>query len=91
MVTAAQGNMPQPLVFRINSMRTKKIVYCGVLEFVAPDEICVLPNWVFQAYLDFHGHAAYGGRAGEHIPGAFDSNSKLLKDQASPDSFHQFT
>lgn len=38
--------MPQPLVFRINSMRTKKIVYCGVLEFVAPDETCILPNWV---------------------------------------------
>lgn len=42
----AQGNMPQPLVFRINSMRTKKIVYCGVLEFVAPDDTCVLPDWV---------------------------------------------
>lgn len=39
--------MPQPLIFRINSMRTTKIVYCGVLEFVAPDDTVVLPNWIF--------------------------------------------
>lgn len=49
---AAQGNMPQPLVFRINSMRTKKIVYCGVLEFVSPDDACVLPNWVRRSHPD---------------------------------------
>ena len=41
--------MPQPLIFRINSMRTKKIVYCGVLEFVAPDDTVVLPTWVLAA------------------------------------------
>lgn len=29
-------------------MRTKKIVYCGVLEFVAPDDTVILPNWIFQ-------------------------------------------
>ena len=40
------GMMPQPLVFRINSMRTKKTNYVGVLEFVAPEDTCILPLWV---------------------------------------------
>ena len=40
--------MPQPLIFRINSMRTAKISYCGVLEFVAPDDTIILPNWIFM-------------------------------------------
>ena len=44
----ANGNMPHPLIFRINSMRTKKIVYCGVLEFVAPDDTIIIPNWIFM-------------------------------------------
>jgi len=22
-------------------------VYCGVLEFVSPDDACILPNWVY--------------------------------------------
>jgi len=41
--------MPQPLIFRINSMRTKKIVYCGVQEFTAPDDCVILPNWIFHS------------------------------------------
>lgn len=44
----AQGTMPHPMIFRINSMRTGKIGYCGVLEFVAPDDTCILPNWIFM-------------------------------------------
>ena len=40
--------MPHPLIFRINSTRTKKTVFCGVLEFVAPEDVAVLPLWVFN-------------------------------------------
>jgi len=42
----SQGAMPHPLLFRINSMRTKKTTYVGVLEFTAPEDICILPLWV---------------------------------------------
>jgi len=41
-----RGAMPQPLIFRINSMASKKTFYVGVLEFVAPEDIVVLPLWV---------------------------------------------
>lgn len=42
----SQGTMPHPMIFRINSMRSKKTTYVGVLEFVAPDDTCILPLWV---------------------------------------------
>lgn len=42
----SQGAMPHPMIFRINSMRTKKTTYVGVLEFVAPEDTCILPLWV---------------------------------------------
>lgn len=42
----SQGAMPHPLLFRINSMRTKTTTYVGVLEFTAPEDVCVLPMWV---------------------------------------------
>lgn len=42
----SKGVMPQPMIFRINSMRTKKTTYVGVLEFVAPEDTCILPLWV---------------------------------------------
>jgi hypothetical protein len=88
-ISAAQGNMPQPLVFRINSMRTKKIVYCGVLEFVAPDDTCILPNWVSSLHQDFHGHAADGRGIGEHLLGTLYSNCNIPEDQASSNCLHQ--
>lgn len=44
----SQGTMPHPLLFRVNSMRTKKTTYVGVLEFTAPEDICILPLWVSQ-------------------------------------------
>lgn len=42
------GALPHPLIFRINSMRVNKTIYCGVLEFTAPEETCILPLWIFQ-------------------------------------------
>ena len=43
----SHGVMPQPLIFRINSMASKKTFYTGVLEFVAPEDTVILPLWVF--------------------------------------------
>jgi ubiquitin fusion degradation protein 1 len=48
LATLANGTMPHPLIFRINSMRSKKIVYCGVLEFTAPEGAIIMPNWIFN-------------------------------------------
>lgn len=42
----SQGAMPHPLLFRINSMRTKTTTYVGVLEFTAPEDTCIVPMWV---------------------------------------------
>lgn len=44
----SQGVMPQPLIFRINSMNSKKTFYVGVLEFVAPEDTVILPFWIFK-------------------------------------------
>lgn len=44
----SQGAMPHPMIFRVNSMRTKKTTYVGVLEFVAPEDTCILPLWVLS-------------------------------------------
>lgn len=86
---SANGDMPHPLIFRINSMRTKKIVYCGVLEFVAPDETIVLPNWVRASNPDFHGYAAYGGGAGQCVPRSLYSKCQLPEIETSSDCIHQ--
>lgn len=42
------GNLPVPLIFSISPIRTRKTVYVGVLEFVAPEEIAILPFWLFH-------------------------------------------
>lgn len=42
------GNMPYPLCFSISTLRTKKTVYVGVLEFMAPDDSVVMPFWLFS-------------------------------------------
>lgn len=39
--------MPHPMVFSISSLRTRKTVYAGVLEFVAPEHTIILPFWLF--------------------------------------------
>lgn len=42
------GNLPYPLCFSISTLRTKKTVYTGVLEFMAPDDSVVMPFWLFS-------------------------------------------
>lgn len=36
------------MIFSITSLRNNKTVYAGVLEFVAQEEQCILPNWMFN-------------------------------------------
>ena len=43
-----EGNLPQPMVFSISTLRTQKTVYVGVLEFMAPDDAVILPFWLFN-------------------------------------------
>ncbi len=31
-----------------NSVDSSKLTYCGVLEFVAEEGICYIPNWMFK-------------------------------------------
>ena len=42
------GNLPYPLCFSISTLRTKRTVYTGVLEFLAPDDSVVMPFWLFS-------------------------------------------
>lgn len=70
----SQGAMPHPLIFRINSMRTKKTTYVGVLEFTAPEDTCILPLWVrlssenYSKLLDFQRNGIIGGRTNQYFP-----------------------
>lgn len=41
------SGLPYPMVFSISSLRTRKTVYVGVLEFVAPPNVVVIPDWLF--------------------------------------------
>lgn len=36
------------MVFSVSTLRTRKTVYVGVLEFVAPEHTIVLPFWLFS-------------------------------------------
>ena len=40
--------LPNPLIFRIHSTRTNRSSFCGVLEFVAPEDMVILPMWIFK-------------------------------------------
>lgn len=44
----SNGNMPNPMIFSLSSIKTKSTVYVGVLEFEAPENTCVLPFWLFS-------------------------------------------
>ena len=89
----SQGAMPHPLLFRINSMRTKKTTYVGVLEFTAPEDICILPLWVsclsFFDFPDFHRDGIDGERIDQYFPRAHSSEGRLRENQATPDCFHR--
>lgn len=36
------------MIFSVSTLRTRKTVYVGVLEFVAPDAQIILPFWLFS-------------------------------------------
>ena len=40
-----------PMFFRISVPETERETYCGVLEFVARENTCIIPGWVFSYYL----------------------------------------
>ena len=42
------GNIPYPMIFQISSLRSKKNFFVGVLEFTAPDDTVILPDWLFR-------------------------------------------
>ena len=42
------GGLPYPMVFSLSSLKTWKTVYAGVLEFVAPANFIVIPDWLFE-------------------------------------------
>ena len=42
------GNLPQPLVFSVSPIRTRETTFVGVLEFVAPQNVIILPYWMFK-------------------------------------------
>ena len=42
------GNLPQPMIFSISPIRTRKTTFVGVLEFVAPANTVIIPFWLFK-------------------------------------------
>ena len=42
----ANQNVPNPMIFCIQNTFLNKMTYVGVLEFVADEGTCILPNWV---------------------------------------------
>lgn len=42
------GSLPHPMIFSVSTLRTRKTTYVGVLEFVAPPNTVVLPDWLFD-------------------------------------------
>lgn len=46
-------NVPYPMIFQILNSHNGKSTYAGVLEFVAPDGQCYLPNWVLFTLFRF--------------------------------------
>ena len=43
------GNLPHPMIFSVSTIWTRKTVYVGVLEFVAPPNTVVIPDWIFES------------------------------------------
>ena len=43
------AGLPYPMVFSISSLKSRKTVYAGVLEFVAPPNVVVIPDWLFSS------------------------------------------
>lgn len=37
-----------PLIFCLKNNNNNKLTYCGVLEFVAEEKLCYIPNWMFK-------------------------------------------
>ena len=74
LAAVSQGAMPHPLLFRINSMRTKSTTYVGVLEFTAPEDTCIIPLWVkfsklnYLLLLAFQRNGINGGRIDQCFP-----------------------
>ena len=44
-------NLPQPMIFKLTTFDRRRSVHCGVIEFVAPDETMVLPQWLFNSLM----------------------------------------
>lgn len=42
------GNLPNPMIFSLSTLRNKNTIFCGVLEFEAPENTVVLPFWLFS-------------------------------------------
>lgn len=47
LVVMSQFNMPNIYIFEIQTLRSKITVHVGVLDFTAPDDEVILPNWLF--------------------------------------------
>ena len=37
------------MIFRLTNTVNNKIIYVGVLEFIAEEGTCVVPNWLFES------------------------------------------
>ena len=47
--TISRYKLPYPCIFSLTNIENPKLkAYVGVLEFVAPENYCYVPNWIFE-------------------------------------------
>jgi len=71
-----------PMIFRLTNTVNNKVFYVGVLEFIAEEGTCVVPNWLFETIGLFEGcHVMIA-----LVPGGLDKG-KLIKLQPHETAF----
>ena len=69
--------LPYPLIFCISKAfeEPRKKAYVGVLEFVAPETMCYVPDWIFENLCCFEGNQV----SVELVPEITVNKGKLIK------------
>ena len=47
-ITSSREGIKSPMIFCLQNPTLGKLTYCGVLEFVAEEGCCYIPQWMFK-------------------------------------------
>jgi len=51
-----RANVPSPMYFEVSDLEGTRLTHAGVLEFVAEEETCYMPNWMLRHLQAEDGH-----------------------------------